>query len=480
MVWQLTHKPLCSSTSPLMETLDLVDEVSESIQQSQATTPLVQSEELQCHDATRGCLIEIDKRLRCVDVFRGLAVTGMILVDDVGEGYPMLNHSPWEGCTFADLVMPWFLLVMGTSMWISECRTRRLLSKSQRSLKHLTRAAKLYAFGLIMQGGEFFDGANPLQDNYSYGYNLRTLRFCGILNRIGFVYLVNATMLAWCPRVRSPLSRFTIHWILTAFIATLHLVLTYSVFVPSWYSQYAGGVLIPCETHGLVSTPECSVQGMLDRALFGQDHLGVWFSKGLPQCSTCPPSYCPNPSAPAWCKSHIYDPEGFLSSIACVPTTWLGIQFGILLYPQKKMKTCFALATCILFVGVFLDRALSIPYNKQLWSLSYSTFAAGLGGFVLCTLQFCLKVPGMKRMLTPLNAMGKNAFLMYMLHGPLEALLDVIYWQGDEETSRKQNLLGWILTHVFQGSHLWFALFKIGGFISIAQILAIKKYVYKI
>ena len=40
----------------------------------------------------------------------------MILVDDAGEAYPDIDHSPWNGCTLADFVMPFFLFIVGVAI----------------------------------------------------------------------------------------------------------------------------------------------------------------------------------------------------------------------------------------------------------------------------------------------------------------------------------------------------------------------------
>ena len=40
----------------------------------------------------------------------------MILVDDAGGAYPRIDHSPWNGCTLADFVMPFFLFIVGVAI----------------------------------------------------------------------------------------------------------------------------------------------------------------------------------------------------------------------------------------------------------------------------------------------------------------------------------------------------------------------------
>lgn len=40
----------------------------------------------------------------------------MILVDEAGGLVPAINHAPWNGLTLADLVMPFFLFMVGVSL----------------------------------------------------------------------------------------------------------------------------------------------------------------------------------------------------------------------------------------------------------------------------------------------------------------------------------------------------------------------------
>ncbi|GLT51252.1 hypothetical protein SLA2020_246910 [Shorea laevis] len=56
------------------------------------------------------------KRVATLDAFRGLTIVLMILVDDAGSAYPRIDHSPWNGCTLADFVMPFFLFIVGVAI----------------------------------------------------------------------------------------------------------------------------------------------------------------------------------------------------------------------------------------------------------------------------------------------------------------------------------------------------------------------------
>src|SRR5512143_305671 len=58
-------------------------------------------------------------RLRSLDAMRGLTVAAMIVVNNPGswtDGYASLAHSSWNGWTLADLVFPFFLLIVGVSL----------------------------------------------------------------------------------------------------------------------------------------------------------------------------------------------------------------------------------------------------------------------------------------------------------------------------------------------------------------------------
>lgn len=63
------------------------------------------------------------ERILAVDVVRGLAIVGMLLVNNPGIPAAMpqaLRHAPWQGLTLADQVFPLFLFTVGASMPFSQ------------------------------------------------------------------------------------------------------------------------------------------------------------------------------------------------------------------------------------------------------------------------------------------------------------------------------------------------------------------------
>ncbi|KVI12528.1 Protein of unknown function DUF1624 [Cynara cardunculus var. scolymus] len=130
------------------------------------------------------------QRLVSLDVFRGLTVALMILVDDAGGAFPSINHSPWFGVTLADFVMPFFLFSVGISVSLV---FKKVSSKPAATKKVVLRTIKLFLFGLILQGG-YFHG----RDDLTYGVDVNQIRWMGVLQRISIGYLLASITEIWC------------------------------------------------------------------------------------------------------------------------------------------------------------------------------------------------------------------------------------------------------------------------------------------
>ena len=96
------------------------------------------------------------KRLKSLDTFRGLALTIMIFVNYGGGGYFFFAHSAWNGLTVADLVFPWFMLIMGVSMSLSFSKRKPQLYTIFR------RSFILFALGLFLNSEGITD--HPLNE----------------------------------------------------------------------------------------------------------------------------------------------------------------------------------------------------------------------------------------------------------------------------------------------------------------------------
>src|SRR5436305_11943803 len=107
----------------------------------------------------------------------------MIVVNNQGDGshvLPSLGHATWHGITAADLVFPFFLVIMGVSMAISFARRRPTLAKV------LRRSVLLFALGFFLNAFPHFDPAE--------------VHVMGVLQRIALVYLATALLVLYVPR----------------------------------------------------------------------------------------------------------------------------------------------------------------------------------------------------------------------------------------------------------------------------------------
>ncbi len=295
-------------------------------------------------------------RLASLDAMRGLAVAGMILVNNPGswtDGYAWLAHSSWNGWTFADLVFPFFLLIVGVSLDLS--LARRTGTAAERAAvvpALLRRAVVLIALGLLLNG--FPDYAH-----------LDSLRIFGVLQRIAICSLAAALVVLTTG--------------LAAQLATIGCVL-----VGYWLVM----TLVPVPGHGAgVLTPDGNLAAFIDAR---------------------------------WFAGHLYrdgfDPEGLVSTLPAIATTLIGALAGRWLRsPVGGARKTFGLvgAGVVLAVaGQLGDRW--FPINKQLWTSTFVLLTAGLG---LVTLGVCYELVDRRawqRPARPFVMLGGNALAIYL------------------------------------------------------------------
>src|SRR5271157_5706960 len=128
-------------------------------------------------------------RLASLDVFRGVTIAMMILVNDPGDwtvAYPQLKHAAWSGWTMTDMVFPFFLWIMGMAMTLSlGKRMQQGASTGVLILHALKRAAIIFALGIVVNGFPFGLGAP---------FSFATLRIPGVLQRIAICYFVASVL----------------------------------------------------------------------------------------------------------------------------------------------------------------------------------------------------------------------------------------------------------------------------------------------
>ena len=143
------------------------------------------------------------ERLLSLDVFRGITVAGMLLVNDPGSWesiYPPLEHATWNGWTPTDLVFPFFLFIVGITTYLS-LSARRARGDDDRAIRAqiIRRGALIFLFGLLINGFPYFtwgDVAGVADPSLPQRMVDRLLhwRILGVLQRIGIAYTIAALL----------------------------------------------------------------------------------------------------------------------------------------------------------------------------------------------------------------------------------------------------------------------------------------------
>ncbi|KAK3119022.1 hypothetical protein QOZ80_9BG0712520 [Eleusine coracana subsp. coracana] len=380
------------------------------------------------------------QRLVSLDVFRGITVALMILVDDVGGVVPTISHSPWNGVMLADFVFPFFLFIVGVSLAFAY---KRVTNKIQATKKAVLRAAKLFLVGLLLQGG-FFHGLHDL----SYGVDISKMRFMGILQRIAIAYLVVAVCEIWLKGGASDIGsggyalikRYR-HQMFVGLVLTLtYTALLYGMYVPDWEYEVTSPdstmkhFLVKCGVKG-DTQPGCNAAGLIDRRVLGIQHLYTRpvYLKTM-QCSINSPRNGPLPSdAPPWCEAP-FDPEGLLSSLMAIVTCLIGLQIGHVIVHSKEHKERIIQwsipSLSLLVLGFALDLS-GLHMNKSLYSLSYTCVTTGTAGLFFAAIYSLVDMYGYKKPLFPMEWVGKHALIIFVLVACniVPILLQGFYWR---------------------------------------------------
>ncbi|KAL2345096.1 hypothetical protein Fmac_006381 [Flemingia macrophylla] len=367
-----------------------------------------------------------NKRVATLDAFRGLTIVLMVLVDDAGEAYPRIDHSPWNGCTLADFVMPFFLFIVGVAIALA---LKRIPKIKHAVKKIILRTLKLLFWGILLQGGY-----SHAPDDLEYGVNMKLIRWCGILQRIALVYCVVALIETFTTKLRPTtlgsghLSIFTAYrwqWFggLVAFL--IYMITTYTLYVPDWsFVDHFDGdepkkYTVICGMRGHLG-PACNAVGYVDRQVWGVNHLysqPVW--RRLKACTFNSPHDGPfREDAPSWCRAP-FEPEGLMSSISAILSGTIGIHYGHVLIHFKghsqRLKQWVSMGFVLLIIAIILHFTDAIPLNKQLYSISYVCFTGGAAGIVFSGLYIVIDIWGLRTPFLFLEWIGMNAMLVFVL-----------------------------------------------------------------
>ncbi len=297
-------------------------------------------------------------RLISLDAVRGLTVAGMILVNNgYGQSFEPLRHAQWNGLSLSDLVFPFFLFIMGVSLYLSMSR-RGLDFSGAKLMKILRRSVLLFLIGIAINWIDMAVSGSP--------WNFGGLRFWAVMQRIALCYLVAGTAaITLPPRASLPLA--------------ITLLIIYSIVI-----IFGNGYAFSTETN---------ILHRVDAYLFGESHL--------------------------YKKSPV-DPEGLVSTLSAVANTLFGFYCGMKIKEtadiREKLIRLFTIGTLLLFAGLLLSYI--FPFNKRIWSPSFALATSGICALLLSL--SALALDNSKRVIIPhfvtsfFVAFGSNALIIYI------------------------------------------------------------------
>ncbi len=321
------------------------------------------------------------ERLVALDVFRGMTVAGMLLVNDPGTWsaiYPPLEHAEWNGWTPTDLIFPFFLFIVGVTTHLSlAARRAQGADEGQLVRQILRRGAIIVLLGLLTNAFPYF----PLT-------RFTNIRFAGVLQRIGVAYTCAALL-----TFRGSLKR--------------HVVILVTLLYGYWFAMTL--LPVPGAMGGiganLLDAPSRTLAAWLDRFLL-DGHL--------------------------WINSKTWDPEGPLSTIPAIGTAMLGVFAGRWLAAdrplEERLNGVFAVGAIGMMTGLMWHW--SFPINKSLWTSSYVVFTAGMACVAIAAISWIIDVKRVMRWTRPFVIYGVNPIVAFVGSAMMARLIYTL-WKVD-------------------------------------------------
>lgn len=311
-------------------------------------------------------------RLVSLDVFRGITIAGMLLVNNPGSWghiYPPLEHATWNGWTPTDLIFPFFVFIVGVAMTFSFGKLLEIgADRNRLLLKTAKRAALIFLVGLAIHSFPWV------------GYDYSHWRIPGVLQRIAIAYFFAATIYLFTTTRGQILAIAALllgYWALQTLVP-----------VPGGFT----GVLQPGQDLG----------AYIDRAVFTTDHL--------------------------WREAKTWDPEGLLSDLPTIATCLIGGLAGTWIRARRddreKVIGLFAAGAVLMALGGMWGWV--FPINKSLWTSSYVLFTGGFACQFLALIYFVVDMKGHARWTKPFVIYGTNSIAVFFLSAALARTLNLV------------------------------------------------------
>jgi predicted acyltransferase len=328
-------------------------------------------------------MTNLPNRFLALDVFRGLTVCFMIIVNTPGDKlnrFAALMHADWHGFTPTDLVFPSFLFAVGNAMAFvmpkfAEAPPNQEGRQAQYFFKKIAkRSAIIFLLGFLMYWFPFMNWDNAGQ---LVGKSISETRIFGVLQRIALAYFAGS--------------------LIVYFVEAKRLVsISVVILLGYWLMMMLmGNASDPLSPDSLGISPWLNIHGnavyKIDHWLFGDNHL--YKMNGLP-----------------------FDPEGLLSTLPAIVNVLGGYLAGKFIMDKGKTYEGLAkllLVGCLL-IGVALLWNTVFPINKKLWTSSFSVLTIGLDLCIIASIIYLLDFKNKTFGVNFFTVFGKNALFIYL------------------------------------------------------------------
>ena len=342
-------------------------------------------------------MTSLKERFTALDVFRGMTICFMIIVNNPGSGaipYPPLEHSTWHGFTPTDLVFPSFLFAVGNAMSFS-LKKYEQISNVTFLKKVIKRTFLIFLIGYLMYWFPFF-GLNSAGEIISAP--ISHTRIMGVLQRIALCYFFGSLL---------------VHYFSAKKVIIISLILLFGY----WILLYVFGS--PSQPLSMMGNAGL----YLDKALMGNNHL--YHGERIP-----------------------FDPEGWLSTLPSIVNVVIGFFAGKFIQDKGKTFECLSklLLAGALLIFIALCWDMVFPINKKLWTSPFVLLTCGLDLIIISALIYILEM----RKWDPIRwsgffqIFGRNPLFIYVLSELLFVVLVMLH------VSQKENVYDYINRIIFQ------------------------------
>jgi len=329
-------------------------------------------------------MAETSPRFLSLDVFRGMTLCFMIIVNNPGSDLSFwpLNHAAWHGFTPTDLVFPSFLFAVGNAMSFTMKRYQQM-GNSAVLAKIFKRTFLIFIIGYLMYWFPFFHN----NDGHWSLSPIGNTRIMGVLQRIALCYCFASLMIHF-------LSTRTVYILSALFLVGYWVILL----VFGWVNLHHFGN----DVDPLSMTGNAGIY--LDKWLFGDAHL--YHGEGI-----------------------AFDPEGLLSTIPAIVNVVIGYYTGKYIQEKGKSYTTISklmLTGCLfIFIAICWDSV--FPINKKLWTSSFVFITTGLDLVIISFLLYALEINNWNKgnWARFFTIFGKNPLFIYVVS---EVLLTILGW----------------------------------------------------